>query len=108
MLGGTTNGLAADARIAYGATLARDACSACHQVTPRQKPPPPVFNPDEEASVAAPSFMKIARDNRTNATFLRKVITRPHYPMREQSYDRDDLDAIVAYILSLRSRTRRQ
>ena len=89
-------------RAADGAALARDACSACHQVSPGQKPPPPVFDLDEEARIAAPSFMKIARDPRKDAAYLRKVITRPHYPMKEQVYDDEDLDGIIAYILSLR------
>jgi mono/diheme cytochrome c family protein len=94
------------ARVAAGASLARDACSACHQVSRAQKRPAPVFDPDQQAGVPAPSFMKIARDPRKDAAYLRGVITRPHYPMREQSYDKDDLDAIVAYILSLRPRPR--
>jgi mono/diheme cytochrome c family protein len=89
-------------KVSAGETLARDACSACHQVSLRQKPPPPVFDQDEQAGVRAPSFMVLARDPRKNATYLRKVITRPHYPMREQSFDKDDLDAIIAYIRSLR------
>jgi len=92
-------------RIVAGGSLARDACSACHQVSPRQKPPPPVFDPDQQTNVRAPTFMSIARDPRKNAAYLRKVITRPHYPMREQSYDKDDLEAIIAYIQSLRPRT---
>jgi mono/diheme cytochrome c family protein len=89
-------------RVAEGAALARDACSACHQVSPRQKPPPAVYDPDQAANVPAPSFMKIARDRRKTAAYLRQVITRPHYPMREQSFDPNDLDAIIAYIQSLR------
>lgn len=89
-------------RVAEGAALARDACSACHQVSPQQKPPPAVYDPDQSASVLAPSFMKIARDRRKSPAYLRHVITRPHYPMREQSFDPHDLDAIIAYILSLR------
>lgn len=100
------NSWAADSedRIVAGRSLARDACSACHQVSPRQKRPPPVFDPDQQANVRAPTFMSIARDPRKNAAYLRKVITRPHYPMREQSYDEDDLAAIIAYIQSLRPR----
>lgn len=89
-------------RAADGAALARDACSACHQVSAGQKPPPPVFDLDQEARIAAPSFMKIARDPRKDAAYLRKVIIRPHYPMKEQVYDDEDLDGIIAYILSLR------
>ncbi len=90
-------------RIEEGRALAQDACSACHQVSSDQKKPPPVVEERPESGIAAPSFAKIARDRRSNAAFLRKVITRPHYPMREQAFDEDDLDAIIAYILSLRS-----
>jgi mono/diheme cytochrome c family protein len=89
-------------KVSAGETLARDACSACHQVSPRQEPPPPVFDQDEQACVRAPSFRMLARDPRQNATYLRKVTTRPHYPMHEQSFDEDDLDGIIAYIRSLR------
>jgi mono/diheme cytochrome c family protein len=88
--------------VAEGAALSRDACSACHQVSPRQKPPPPVFDADQAVGIPAPSFMKIASDRQNSAADLQRMITRPHYPMREQAYDKDDLDAIVAYILSLR------
>ena len=105
LLAGESSASDRQARVAAGASLARDACSACHQVSPRQTPPAPVFDPDQQATVPAPSFMKIARDRRKDAAYLRRVITRPHYPMREQSFDQDDLDAIIAYILSLRPRT---
>ena len=64
----------------------------------------PVFDPDERNGVAAPSFMKIASDPRNTENDLRQIITRPHYPMREQTFEKDDLDAIVAYILSLRTK----
>jgi len=104
LFAGESRALDGKAQIAAGASLARDACSACHRVSREQKPPAPVFDPDQQAAVHAPSFMSIARDRHKNAAYLRKVITRPHYPMREQSYDKDDLEAIVAYILSLRPR----
>lgn len=89
-------------RVAEGAALARDACSACHQVSPRQKKPPPVIEDKHESGIPAPSFMKIARDRRKTADYLHAVISRPHYPMKEQVFDEDDLDDIIAYILSLR------
>jgi hypothetical protein len=76
----------------------------CHRVTLAQRWPAPVFDPDERNGVAAPSFMKIACDPRNTANHLRQIIKRPHYPMREQTFDKDDLDAIVAYTLSLRSK----
>jgi mono/diheme cytochrome c family protein len=87
--------------IAAGHALAREACAACHRVDRAQKPPPPVRE-DRSAAVPAPSFLAIARDKRNTRARLRLVITRPRHPMREQSFDRGDLDAIIAYILSLR------
>jgi len=89
-------------QIAEGAAMARDACSACHQVSPDQQPPPPVFDQDQEIGIRAPSFMKIAGNRRKGAAYLRKVIAAPHYPMREQKLDPEDRDALIAYILSLR------
>jgi mono/diheme cytochrome c family protein len=100
-LGPFTKDVAAD-QISEGASMARDACSACHQVSPQQKPPPPVFDRDQEVGIAAPSFMKIARNPRMSAARLRKVIAEPHYPMREQMLDPEDRNALIAYILSLR------
>ena len=92
-----------EGQISEGASLARDACSACHQVSPDQKPPPPVIEEKPETGIPAPSFMKIARDRRNTAARLRKVLAAPHYPMREQKLDREDEDAIISYIRSLRT-----
>jgi mono/diheme cytochrome c family protein len=91
-----------EGQISEGASMARDACSACHQVSPDQKPPPPVFDQDQEVGIIAPSFMKIASNPRNNAARLRKVIAEPHYPMREQMLDPEDRNALIAYIISLR------
>jgi len=98
------NGAAAGpaGQIVEGAAMAHDACSACHQVSPDQKPPAPVFDQDQEIGIRAPSFMKIARDRRKDFAYLSRVIGEPHYPMREQMLDPEDRNAIIAYILSLR------
>jgi len=93
---------AAPGRVEDGKALAREACAACHQVTPEQQPPRPVYNPDEGNAVRAPSFVAIARDPTRTDDYLRAIITRPHYPMREQMIDNEDLEALVAYIGSLR------
>jgi mono/diheme cytochrome c family protein len=88
-------------RVAEGRAIAIDACSACHQVTNRQKPPAPVPNPDELTLVAAPSFAQIARDHGADEAYLRDAITAPKHPMREQEWRQDDLNAVIAYIRSL-------
>jgi hypothetical protein len=48
----------------------------------------------------APSFGAIARKDRSEAA-LRDRILHPYYPMREQQFVPEELDAIIAYILAL-------
>jgi len=83
-----------------GKDLAREACSACHQVTAEQSRPPLVANPDEGSKIQAPSFMTIARLCLAEGD-LRSKITNPHYPMREQLLMPVDVDALSRYIRSL-------
>jgi mono/diheme cytochrome c family protein len=90
---------------ADGKSLAQQYCVACHRVTKEQAQPPDVVvdtgtGPD---TFQAPSFARIAaRPDRTEAQ-LRERILNPHYPMRAQQFIPEELDAIVAYILSLRA-----
>lgn len=84
----------------YGRTLAMEACSACHQVTPAQKKPAPVANPDEGFHVAAPAFTAIAAKCLQESD-LRTKIASPHYPMREQVLGDVDLASLAKYIRSL-------
>lgn len=95
-------GAQAAGNVGAGRALAVDACSACHQVTARQKTPPPVFNPEEGVDVAAPSFPVIAKKYARRPSALRHIILSPPHPMREQLWDRADLAAVVAFIQSLR------
>src|SRR6185312_11340588 len=88
-------------QIAMGKGFAIEACSACHQVRPGQKPPPPVFDSNEQMDVIAPSFMEIARTHGVDVKYLRKHITEPEWPMREQMLDEYYLEDIIAYIGSL-------
>ena len=81
-----------------GRELAIGACSACHQVTPDQKPRPPVFNLEEQVSLAAPSFEAIAAKYAHRPAALRRIITDPVHPMPEQNWDPDDLTAVIAFI----------
>jgi mono/diheme cytochrome c family protein len=86
-----------------GKALAQQYCSACHQVTKEQALPPNVVvdtgtGPEE---FEAPTFGTIAGKDRSEAE-LRDRILHPYYPMREQQFVPEELDAIVAYILALR------
>jgi cytochrome c len=88
-----------------GQTLAREYCSACHRVSVDQAPPPKVtVNTDVGSEeYQAPSFRQIAVRPGRNASYLRTIIQAPHYPMREQMFIPDELEEIVAYILSLKA-----
>jgi mono/diheme cytochrome c family protein len=96
-----TVGQSAQNQVAAGRELAAVACAACHQITPEQRKPPRVTSPDDPRGIEAPSFMEIAHVFGRDVSGLRQMITRPHYPMREQSFDPGDLDGIIAYIESL-------
>ncbi len=99
-MGVMTSAALAAQKIQSGRDLAIDACSACHQVTPEQKPPPLVFNPDEYVDVLAPSFGTIAAKYKRRPAALRRFILNPIHPMREQDWDPADLTAVVAFIQS--------
>ena len=100
-IGATVCGAEAAQNIRAGRALAIDACSACHQVTPDQKPRPPVFNPEEYANVSAPAFDRIAAKYSGRPWALRRFILNPVHPMPEQNWDPTDLTAVVAFIQSL-------
>ena len=87
--------------ISEGKIRAVEACSACHQVTAAQPRPAPVFDPDENRRVAAPTFRQIAAKYGGEPRLLHKLITNPRHPMREQQFFEDDLSKIVAFIQSL-------
>lgn len=96
---------AAGLTAADGKALAQQYCTACHRVTQEQAQPPDVVvdTGSGPETFQAPSFARIAaRPDRTEAQ-LRERILNPHYPMRAQQFIPEELDAIVAYILSLRS-----
>lgn len=98
----------AKAQVAAGERLAREACAACHQVSPQQPMPPPVYDPDQRTGIPAPSFLAIARDRTKDASYLQARIANPHYPMKEQVIDDSDVEALAAYIGSLRRRAERR
>lgn len=85
------------------ATAIQD-CSACHQVTAAQGQPEPTLNPDSGEQIAPPSFFAIGAKYAGNTKALRDFIHAPQYPMKEQDFRPQDLDDIVAYILSLKKK----
>ncbi|HXV25167.1 MAG TPA: cytochrome c [Alphaproteobacteria bacterium] len=88
-----------------GRALAMDYCGACHRVSPEQAPPPKVSIDSGSGlqEYEAPSFRQIALRPGRNADYLRTVIQAPHYPMREQLFIPEELEEIIAYILSLKA-----
>ena len=99
-LAGTAAALAANSA-AEGRSISIEGCSACHQVTPAQKRPPSVFDPDQAMSISAPTFAEIAIKYHGRSDALRRFIRDPKHPMREQDWGAHDLRAIVAYIQAL-------
>jgi hypothetical protein len=87
-----------------GRKLAIEACSACHQVFPQQKRPPPVSEGEEGARTEAPTFTEIAHRCLSPGE-LKSRIANPHYPMREQILMPIDLDDLAVYIQSLSTPT---
>lgn len=94
----------ADGSAADGAALAAEYCSACHRTRADQPPPPPVMMEEStsQEAVQAPSFREIAGGPGRDAIYLRAIIEAPHAPMREQQFIPAELDAIIAYLLSLK------
>ncbi len=89
---------------ADGLALAAEDCAACHRVQESQ-PQPPAVAANETTSqekILAPSFREIARRDGRDAGYLRAFIQAPHYPMPEQQFIPEELDAIVDYIVSLK------
>ncbi len=74
-----------------GETLATRWCSKCHLV-----------GPGGTASDAAPTFEDIANDPARTRDRLRTWMADPHPPMPDLSLSRDEIEAILAYIDTLR------
>jgi len=73
-----------------------------------QEPPPAVHDANSGVDVKAPSFMEIAAAHGTNVAYLRKHITDPQWPMRQQELDDYYLNDIIAYIGSLAPKAKRK
>jgi mono/diheme cytochrome c family protein len=74
-----------------GLRLARQWCTSCHIVAPRTS-----------GSDAAPTFETIANGPMVTDDGLRAWLGDPHPPMPNFDLTRTEIDAIVAYIKSLK------
>lgn len=74
-----------------GARLAQQWCANCHAIAPGQQPP---------MGDAAPSLPAVAR--RATEASLRAFLRQPHANMPDHNLSRAELDAVVAYVLTLR------
>jgi mono/diheme cytochrome c family protein len=92
------------ASLAFGQRVAKEVCSACHQVAAKQE-----FEP--LLTQKTPSFQEIADNPKNSAATLRRFITTTHWDektipmtMPHQMLDSSETDDVVAYILSLRNK----
>ena len=94
-------------QVEQGRLNAVEACSACHQVRPEQPPRPLVHDDNFDMDVQPPSFMEIAKGHGTDVEYLRKHITEPEWPMREQMLNDEYLRDIILYIQTLKAHPNR-
>jgi mono/diheme cytochrome c family protein len=89
----------------HGQILAKRYCSGCHRVTGDQAIPPPVMVETEtgEMDVKAPSFWQAAHQEGRDEVYFRSYLHAPRDPMPEEPLEPAELDAIVAYLMSLRA-----
>lgn len=79
---------------ATGATLARTWCSGCHVVDPRES----------RESDALPTFAAIAARPSATAMSLHAFLEMPHGRMPDLKLSGQQINDVVAYILTLRQR----
>lgn len=79
--------------IQKGKSLAREVCARCHLVEVADRSDP---------VLGIPSFQEVAYRPSTTALSLRVFLRSPHKDMPNLVLSKDDTDAIVAYILSLK------
>jgi mono/diheme cytochrome c family protein len=90
----TLSGVAgAQERVEQGHEIARNWCSSCHLVEPG----------GASGSDAAPPLPAVAQDPSLSPDRLRSWLADPHPPMPNLSLTRDEVEALVAYIGSLRA-----
>ena len=76
-----------------GRALARSWCTSCHLV-----------EPSGLGSDTAPPFAIIANDAQRPATRLRRWLADPHPPMPNMRLSKKEIDDLVAYLESLKSK----
>lgn len=79
---------------ARGLMLARSLCSSCHIVAPGEAPG--VVNAD------IPSFMAVAAKEGQTKERIKSHVLNPHPVMPKVQLTTSELDAIAAYIMSLK------
>ena len=89
---GSTAVQAEDPRVAAGHEVANRWCVNCHVVAPGQT----------RGGDQAPPFRSIAERAGTTAASIRAFLELPNHRMPYQNLSNVELDAVTAYILSLR------
>lgn len=84
---------AVEPRRVEGRAVAAQLCSSCHAIG---------REPQEGGSVG-PSFVRIANMKATTGLALNVFLQSHHQKMPSLRLDRDELDAVIDYILSLKS-----
>jgi mono/diheme cytochrome c family protein len=82
------------ADVARGHTLARAWCASCHAVEPGAEVP----------FADIPEFSAVARMPSTTSPALHAFLSTPHGDMPDIKLKKGQIDAVVAYILSLKGK----
>ena len=92
---GAQNSRQEAALVEAGALIARDSCASCHSIG---------AVPDKKAVTAASSFAAIAAMPSTTELAIKVFLQTPHADMPNIMLAQAEIDALVAYILSLRGK----
>ena len=82
----------AQERVEQGQRIARNWCSGCHVVEPG----------GTSGSDVAPPFPIVAQRPSLTTERLRAWLADPHPPMPNLALSREEIEALIAYIVSLR------
>lgn len=77
-----------------GAKLAGEVCAACHVVSPDQMVDPGI----------GPSLLEVVEHPATTEMSLRAFLQTPHATMPNLMFSRDEMDDLIAYLLTLKGR----
>lgn len=81
-----------------GRRIARESCAECHLVERAGKPPLP------DPNLPAPAFGAVAAMPSTTSVAIKVFLKTPHANMPDIILSEAEIDALAAYILSLRNR----